>query len=67
MVSSERIYMTDEERHIKFSEAGRKGGRISGSRKQREHFIMMGKKSAEARNKKKLEAMRTEVNVDNKN
>lgn len=43
----------DEETHNYLSEIGRKGGLKSGARKPRSHFVMMGKKSAESRKKKK--------------
>jgi general stress protein YciG len=44
-----------------FRECGRKGGLKSASLKDREHFVMMGKKSAESRNKKKLKELQTEI------
>ena len=56
----------EESTHEYLSRIGRKGGQVSGSRKSREHFVLMGKRSAEARNKKKLEAMKNEVTIDNK-
>ena len=55
-----------ESTHDYLSRIGKKGGTISASRKKREHFVMMGKKSAEARNKKKLEEAKTTIAIDNK-
>ena len=56
----------DKATHDYLSKIGHKGGTIAGAKKDRSHFVMMGKKSAEARNKKKLEAMKTKIDLTNK-
>jgi general stress protein YciG len=60
--------MLDKETRELLSEYGRKGGLITGAqnlKKGSAYFSMLGKKSAEKRNKKKLEDAKKMIAIDN--